>query len=359
MPRDASGNYTLPSPENPVVSGTVIESTWANNTMDDMAQAMTGSLSRNGSGGMLVSLKGVNGVQNAPAYSFTQAPTSGMWRDSAGTHFSVLGIDSLLINQKGTPQTPELSAIREALLDGNQYARKDGGWDELIIPPAVVVSDTPPPDPVNGGQWFNSATGRTMIWYVDVDGGQWVEDGPGLLTPPLDAEPSGMYLFESADLAGLDFYDFDLVSGYDYQVKVYGVQPQLDAVYMRGDFSIDGGTSWLFNVFDWLQVITSPGAVSGSGGTAPDVGTIGTSMINTSPFGGAVIDLVAWETPNTFAKFNYSVTGITSPSIDWISTGSAWLLSATQRPNAARIALSADGFTAGRIDVYRRNRSIS
>jgi len=51
MPRNAQGIYSLPA-GNPVVPGTLIESTWANPTMADIAAALTGSLPRNGSAGM-------------------------------------------------------------------------------------------------------------------------------------------------------------------------------------------------------------------------------------------------------------------------------------------------------------------
>lgn len=48
MPRDGSGNYTLPS-GNPVVTNTVISSSgWANPTLTDLAAAITQSLSRDG-----------------------------------------------------------------------------------------------------------------------------------------------------------------------------------------------------------------------------------------------------------------------------------------------------------------------
>ena len=47
MPRDGSGVYTLPS-GNPVVDGTTIEAAWANSTMADLANEITGSLPRNG-----------------------------------------------------------------------------------------------------------------------------------------------------------------------------------------------------------------------------------------------------------------------------------------------------------------------
>ena len=52
MPRNAQGLYTLPTPQNPVQPGTLIEATWANTTMNDLAQAMTDSVTRDGSGSM-------------------------------------------------------------------------------------------------------------------------------------------------------------------------------------------------------------------------------------------------------------------------------------------------------------------
>ena len=47
MSRNGSGTYTLPA-GNPVVSQTIISSTWANNTMNDLASAMTDSVAADG-----------------------------------------------------------------------------------------------------------------------------------------------------------------------------------------------------------------------------------------------------------------------------------------------------------------------
>jgi hypothetical protein len=47
MSRNGSGVYTLPA-GNPVVTSTTIASTWANNTMTDLATALTGSLASDG-----------------------------------------------------------------------------------------------------------------------------------------------------------------------------------------------------------------------------------------------------------------------------------------------------------------------
>jgi hypothetical protein len=47
MARNGSGTYTLPA-GNPVVTGTTISSTWANNTLNDIGNAMTASLAYDG-----------------------------------------------------------------------------------------------------------------------------------------------------------------------------------------------------------------------------------------------------------------------------------------------------------------------
>ena len=47
MSRNGSGVYSLPA-GNPVVTGTTISSTWANNTLTDIATAITGSIAADG-----------------------------------------------------------------------------------------------------------------------------------------------------------------------------------------------------------------------------------------------------------------------------------------------------------------------
>ena len=47
MPRNGAGTYTLPA-GNPVVTGTTISSTWANNTLSDISTALTNSIAKDG-----------------------------------------------------------------------------------------------------------------------------------------------------------------------------------------------------------------------------------------------------------------------------------------------------------------------
>ncbi len=78
--RDGSGNYTLPA-GNPVVTGTPIASSWANQTLGDIRDALTASLCRNAScGGMNASLQGYDGTSGNPGYTFASESTSGWYR---------------------------------------------------------------------------------------------------------------------------------------------------------------------------------------------------------------------------------------------------------------------------------------
>lgn len=58
MSRNGSGTYQLPA-GNPVVTGTTISSTWANNTLQDIATALSGSIAADGQTPITGALVGV------------------------------------------------------------------------------------------------------------------------------------------------------------------------------------------------------------------------------------------------------------------------------------------------------------
>jgi hypothetical protein len=82
--RSAGGTYTLASPGVPFQSGQVISSTQMNNTFNDIATTLTNSLDRSGNGGMLAALRGIDGTQAAPAFSWTGETNSGLFRAGTG-----------------------------------------------------------------------------------------------------------------------------------------------------------------------------------------------------------------------------------------------------------------------------------
>jgi len=79
MGRQANGTWTAPA-GNPVVTGTVIDSSDFNSTIDDIGADIADSLSRTGQGGMSVGLKGVDGSAAAPSFTFAAATSTGLYR---------------------------------------------------------------------------------------------------------------------------------------------------------------------------------------------------------------------------------------------------------------------------------------
>lgn len=98
MARNGSGVYTLPA-GNPVVTGTTISSTWANNTLNDLGNAMTASLAYDGQTVPVANLPMGGyihtGVGNATAR--TNYPSAGQVQDSALTYLtSITGTDTIV-----------------------------------------------------------------------------------------------------------------------------------------------------------------------------------------------------------------------------------------------------------------------
>lgn len=93
MPRNASGIYTLPG-GNPVTPGDVIEADWANTTLEDVADALTNSLSRTGAGGMLAPFRIADGSVSGPGLSYLNETNTGLYRSGSGsTWMAVLGVN--------------------------------------------------------------------------------------------------------------------------------------------------------------------------------------------------------------------------------------------------------------------------
>lgn len=81
MARNGSGVYTK---VNTFVSGNTITAAGPNQNWDDIAAEMTNSVAADGQTTITAPLKGANGSQSAPSYSFASDLTSGFWRIGAG-----------------------------------------------------------------------------------------------------------------------------------------------------------------------------------------------------------------------------------------------------------------------------------
>jgi hypothetical protein len=83
MPRDITGTYSLPA-GNPVVSGEVITSEWANDTLSDIADALTESYCIDGRTPLDGPLELISGSAVAPSLTYQAETTTGLYRIGAG-----------------------------------------------------------------------------------------------------------------------------------------------------------------------------------------------------------------------------------------------------------------------------------
>jgi hypothetical protein len=105
MARNGSGTYSLPS-GNPVVSGSTISSNWANNTLSDIATALTSSLAKDGQtvptanipmgGFKLTGLAAA--TSNGDALRFEQLPTlASLGAAASGANSDITSLSALTI----------------------------------------------------------------------------------------------------------------------------------------------------------------------------------------------------------------------------------------------------------------------
>jgi len=119
MPRNSAGTFTL-VPGNPVQSGDVVSSTWANSTLDDVADALTDSLDREGRGGMLAPFRFADGTNLLPGASWVNENTTGFYRfDGGDLRVSVLTQDVMRWQNTGAQVWNSTDSQWENILSGN------------------------------------------------------------------------------------------------------------------------------------------------------------------------------------------------------------------------------------------------
>lgn len=176
MSRNGSGTYSLPI-GNPVVTGTTISSTWANNTLTDIANALTGSLAADGQTTASGNLNmGTNKIVNAGD------PTNP--QDVATKYY----VDQL-IAALGTMAYQDADSV--AITGGdisNVALDLSDQTGEMYVPVGPTILRTA--SPINGLIRYNTDAGGFYEGYVD---GVWSR---------FSTFPEGDYSLEYLVIAG-------------------------------------------------------------------------------------------------------------------------------------------------------------
>ena len=189
MSRNGSGTYTLPA-GNPVVTGTTISSTWANNTLTDIATALTGSLAADGQTTATGNLKmGSNrvtgladGIASTDAATVNQIPSGALFLLKASNLSDVAdattsrgnliaaksGANSDITSLTGltTPLTVAQGGTGAATLTANNVLLGNG----TSAPQFVAPSTTGNVLTSNGTTWVSSALTSAIKAWVNFNG---------------------------------------------------------------------------------------------------------------------------------------------------------------------------------------------
>jgi len=121
MSRDVNGQYTLPA-GNPVQPNSTITSNWANLTLENIADALTDSLSRSGNGGMSVPLQFSSGSESAPGITFDASNTTGFFFSGSPTISMEATVDGNSV----------MRWIRDSSGDNNVQIYKSNAWIDVL-----------------------------------------------------------------------------------------------------------------------------------------------------------------------------------------------------------------------------------
>lgn len=170
MSRNSSGTYTLPG-GNPVVTGTVISSSWANTTLSDIANALTDSLSRSGQGGMTAPLALDDGTLALPGLTWGTEQNSGLYRAGAGDfRYSIGATDYLSLTTALFSVVPQLIMERDATNVAPNILLKN------IRPNIQLYEDDAAAD---NGRWQLLASTETLQFQAILDdastGTSWLQ----------------------------------------------------------------------------------------------------------------------------------------------------------------------------------------
>ena len=114
MAFNGSGTYSLYTPGNPVVSGTTIDSTWGNNTMNDIATALTLCITKDGQQTTTASIPFVLGI--AVTTAITTPSTTFALVNTTATTVNFAGGATTAINVGGAGNTTTWTATTFALV---------------------------------------------------------------------------------------------------------------------------------------------------------------------------------------------------------------------------------------------------
>jgi len=162
LPRNGVGTFNLVA-GNPVVSGTTIQSSWANNTLTDIAGGLTSSLSRDGQAAMTGPLPmGSNDIQNAGNITANANMNAAAFVPTG----AAVPANGLYLSAANTPALASNSALRWSVnATGNHVmAAPSAGTTLALSTTSILQVGASLTDGVVTSQWQSAGAGTGALF---------------------------------------------------------------------------------------------------------------------------------------------------------------------------------------------------
>ena len=288
MPRDSSGNYTLPNA--PFTPGTTIQSSPVNGNFSDIASTLTASIATDGSSPITGVIKFSSGSAAAPGITFTNDTTSGIYLVSGGNvGISGGGVLQLTVNSSGvTFATPLTSAALASnsvttvkITDANVTTAKIAN---LNITTALIANSN-----VTYAKIQNVSASPRLLGRTTAGAGviEEISAGTGitLSAGSVSVLPAATTKLDSKTGAAAT-YDFlsSINSTYRaYRFELDNVLPVTNNVTLQVQVSTDGAT-WKTTTYE-STIIISDGTTVSTGTSTAAVRISAGSVSNTAGYG--------------------------------------------------------------------------
>lgn len=288
--RNSAGSYQLPA-GNPVVSGTLISSTWANSTLGDLATEMTDSLDRSGKGGMLAQLQLISGTAGAPSWAFSSETNSGVYRAAANDlRFSVAGTDR-----------QQWTQTQVALFNPTGVGALPASTVEFDVPVEVGFTSARFGRPIDTTNIFTTRGGLAFNAYHN--GTNWIYQSTG---------PAG-FLTRGTN-GGLTLWQAPSGTAGNIATPSVALDANPTGVSVPGTLSIGGGTA--ISASYRGTVSWTPGSIA-AGAALGNTFTVTGAAVG----GECAVSIPAWATPINGVTFSCYVAAANSCTIEASNCG--------------------------------------
>jgi len=140
---------------------------------------------------------------------------------------------------------PAAPAVGQQFVGGNTTYQWDGtGWNIVPQMGPMSMSDTPPPNPAIGQQWWRTSNGQLYVWYDDGSSAQWVQAAGSVATPGW--EP--IVINDFAGQTSIVKTDLSAFKTLKLHVDAY---PDTVAGTASVQYSTNNGSSWVSGAADY------------------------------------------------------------------------------------------------------------